>query len=181
MTAPLYKRLLGARYETLPARVCELHDLTGPSVWVGRADVERGASLIARIGAVLTSLPPAGADQPLRVSFEPNGDTEIWQRRFGHSVFRTVQFAHGDLLCEYVWPVTFLFALVPSADGLALRLQGLRVLGLPLPRLLHLTITTIESERDGRYRFQVDARLPLFGLLVRYAGWLERAAGAPNA
>jgi hypothetical protein len=33
-------------------------------------------------------------------------------------------------------------------------------------------VRTFECERDGRYRFEVEARLPLFGLLVRYSGWL---------
>ena len=31
---------------------------------------------------------------------------------------------------------------------------------------------TFEGERDGRYHFEVESRLPLIGLLVRYGGWL---------
>jgi hypothetical protein len=181
MTLPLYRRLLGASFDTLPARVRELHDLKGPSVWVGRADVERGTSLAARFAAALTSLPPTGHDQPLRISFEPRNGAEIWSRQFGRSVFCTVQSARGDRLCEHVWPGTFVFALVASPDGLALKLHGLRVLGVPMPRPLHPAIVTLESEREGRYRFDVEARLPLFGLLVRYAGWLERAAEGVKA
>jgi hypothetical protein len=33
-------------------------------------------------------------------------------------------------------------------------------------------VRTFESERDGRYSFEVEAHLPLVGLLVRYSGWL---------
>ncbi len=34
---------------------------------------------------------------------------------------------------------------------------------------------TNESERDGRYHFEVEAQLPLgLGLLVKYEGWLEK-------
>jgi hypothetical protein len=55
-----------------------------------------------------------------------------------------------------------------------------RVLSIPLPRRLHPCVRTFENQRDGRYRFEVEAHLPLVGLLVRYAGWLERAAG-PSA
>ena len=29
---------------------------------------------------------------------------------------------------------------------------------------------------NGRYEFEVEAHLPLFGLLVRYKGWLEPQA-----
>ena len=50
------------------------------------------------------------------------------------------------------------------------------MLGIPLPRLLHPTVRTFERERDGRYEFEVEAHLPLFGLLVRYSGWLEPQA-----
>jgi hypothetical protein len=52
-----------------------------------------------------------------------------------------------------------------------------RFLGVPLPRRLHPRVRTLESERDGRYRFEVEAHLPLLGLLVRYTGWLEREGG----
>ena len=47
MTLPLYRRVLGSRFDALPARVRELHDLHGPSVWAGMASVERGRSLAA--------------------------------------------------------------------------------------------------------------------------------------
>ncbi len=47
----LYRRLLGARFDELPPRVCELHDLTAPATWAGRADVERGKSWVARTAA----------------------------------------------------------------------------------------------------------------------------------
>jgi hypothetical protein len=55
---PLYRRLLGARFDALPARARELHDVTETSVWIGRADVERGRSWAARAVATLFSLPP---------------------------------------------------------------------------------------------------------------------------
>ena len=45
----------------------------------------------------------------------------------------------------------------------------------PLPRVLHPSVRTFEHERDGRYCFEVEAHLPLSGLLIRYGGWLQRA------
>ena len=70
MTEPLYRRLLGAGFDRLPKAVRELHDFTGVSIWDGRADVERGRSLAARIAAALTSAaargrrPAAAGDVP---------------------------------------------------------------------------------------------------------------------
>jgi Domain of unknown function (DUF4166) len=175
MTTPLYRRLLGARFDALPARVRELHHVAGTSVWTGRADVERGRSLLSRMVATLFGLPPAARDQALRVTFEPQGGREIWLRTFGSAVFRSVQHERGGLLCERVGPSTFVFALETSPQGMALKLRGVHFLGVPLPRLLAPSVATFESERDGRYRFEVEASLPLLGRIVRYEGWLEKA------
>ena len=177
MTMPLYRRLLGERFEHLPRRVRELHDLTGTSVWIGHADVERGRSLPSRVVATLFGLPPAGRDQALRVTFEPVGGKEIWSRSFGNAVFRSVQYERGGLLNERVGASTFGLALDTSADGMALKLKGVRLLGVPLPRFMSPSVCTFESERDGRYHFEVEAALPLLGRIVRYTGGLEKAAG----
>jgi hypothetical protein len=174
MIEPLYRRLLGSAFDRLPQRVRELHDFTGVSIWEGRAGVERGRSLAARIAAALTSLPPSGDDQPLRVTFHAIAEREIWARQFGPALFRSVQYEGGGLLHERVGPTTFVFTPVASEEGLALRLDGFRVLGVPLPRALHPVVRTFECEQSGRYHFEVEAHLPLFGLLIRYAGWLER-------
>lgn len=174
MTQPLYRRLLGERFAQLPARVRELHDVTGTSVWMGRADVERGRTLPSRIMATLFGLPPAGRDQALRVTFRADGDREIWSRSFGTAVFRSVQYERVGLLNERVGPSTFVFALDTSAQGMALKLQGVRFLGVPLPKMLAPSVVTFESERNGRYQFDVEASLPLLGRIVRYVGWLEK-------
>jgi hypothetical protein len=175
LSEPLYRRLLGPRFEDLPRRVRELHDLDRLSTWEGRAGVERGRSALARLAAALFSLPPEGPDQPLRVTFAASGAAEIWARQFGKALFRSVQYESRGLLRERVGPSTFVFMPLASAGGLALRLDGFRLFGVPLPRLLHPAVRTFECERDGRYCFEVEAKLPLLGLLVRYSGWLERA------
>jgi Domain of unknown function (DUF4166) len=177
MTEPLYRRLLGPDFERLPQRVRELHDFTGVSIWDGRARVERGRSLAARLAAALTSLPPEGDDQALRVTFHAQADREIWARQFGSALFRSVQYEKDGLLRERVGPATFVFTPLASEEGLALRLDGFRVLGIALPRALHPVVRTFEREQDGRYHFEVEAHLPLFGLLIRYGGWLEARGG----
>ena len=149
--------------------------MTATSRWSGRADVERGRGLAARLVAWMLGLPPEGRKQALSVTFEPIEGREIWTRMFGASVFRSVQDDQGGLLRERAGPVVFLFALETSGEGLALILRGVRVFGVPLPHFMHPLVRTFESERDGRYRFDVEGSLPLIGPIVRYAGWLERA------
>ena len=51
----------------------------------------------------------------------------------------------------------------------------MRVLGLPLPAGWFDGVHCREYEHDGRYVFQVEAALPLAGMLIRYEGWLEPA------
>jgi hypothetical protein len=171
---PLYRRVLGTCFAVLPARVQELHDLQTASEWAGMANVERGRSRLSRLAGWIAGLPPDGRDQALRVTFEPVGAKEVWTRRFGGVRFRSVQYQRGGCLCERAGPATFVFTPVASGNGLALQLEGFRLLGLPLPRLLHPSVRTWECEREGRYQFAVEARLPLAGLIVRYAGWLVR-------
>jgi hypothetical protein len=179
MSLPLYRRLLGTRFDELPPRVRELHDLTGPATWRGRADVERGTSLVARAMATLLSFPPTGRDQLLTVTFTPDRERERWRRQFGEKVFPSVQYERSGRLFERVGPSALVFTLEGSRDGLVLILTGVRFLGVPLPRLLHPKVRTIERDDGSRYRFEVESALPLFGLLVRYSGWLEKAAGKP--
>jgi hypothetical protein len=171
----LYRLLLGARFDTLPTHVRELHDLIERAVWSGRADVERGRSLASQAIATLFSLPPQGKDQPLRVIFEPGKGQETWTRVFGAHQFRSVQFEKDGMLAERVRASCLLSALDASSDGLALSLQRVLILGVPLPRMLNPRVRTSESQRNGRYHFALEAHLPVGGLLVRYAGWLERA------
>jgi hypothetical protein len=174
MSSSLYRRVLGQRFAALPRRVRELHDIEAASVWAGRANVERGRARLSRLAAFIAGLPPAGRDQPLCVTFEPLGTREIWTRRFGEASFRSVQFARQGFLCERVGPTTFVFTPAPTTGGLELVLQGVRVLGLPLPRPFAPSVQSSEWEREGVYHFKVEVRAPLAGLIIRYDGWLTR-------
>ena len=62
------------------------------------------------------------------------------------------------------------------ADAHIGKAVSFRKLGVPVPRFLVPKVETREFEKAGRYHFEVEARLPWFGRLVCYAGWLEPAA-----
>jgi hypothetical protein len=174
MTPPVYRRVLGADFDCLPAAVRQLHDLSAPSIWRGRANVKAGTSLVAHLLARLFRLPPAGDDQPLEVRFAPRDDHEVWERRFSRRTFVSRQYPAGALILECVGPVTLLLRPEGSGTGITLQMIGARLFGIPLPSFCVPHIATHEFEADGRYRFDVSASLPLIGLLVSYAGWLER-------
>jgi Domain of unknown function (DUF4166) len=169
----LYRRLLGPRFADLPPALRALHDGTRSTRWQGRADVARGTSTVMRLLATLFRLPPAGPDQLLTVTFELAGETEIWTRTFGQQRFRSVQFEQDDQLHETVGPSRLIMGVSADTSGLRLTMLGTRLLGVPLPRFLVPQIRAVETEQNGRFYFDVEARLPGFGRLVHYQGWLE--------
>lgn len=174
MTAPVYRRVLGVAFDALPARVRQLHDLDTTAVWTGRADVRRGSSLVARVMAVMFGLPPDGGDQPLIVTFKSVGDHEVWERNFSGRHFRSSQYASGGFILETIGPITLVLKPLASSSGLSLEMAAAKFFGMPLPLFVVPRIATRESDVNGRYRFDVAATLPLFGLLVAYDGWLEK-------
>ena len=81
--------------------------------------------------------------------------------------------AAGRRLHERVGIAEFEFKPVATADGLRLDTTGMRVLGITMPRALLPTIRSFDREfEDGSFGFDVEARLPLIGRLVRYRGRL---------
>jgi hypothetical protein len=79
----------------------------------------------------------------------------------------------GALLRERLGLATFEFALSASDGVLRWEPRRVSALGLPLPARWFRGVRAAESQRDGRYRFEVEAALPWIGELVRYEGWLE--------
>ncbi|WP_017963183.1 SDR family oxidoreductase [Rhizobium leguminosarum] len=172
---PLYQRILGSAWDQLPPALAALH-AGGARVASGRARIERGDGLLARIVARVIGFPPAGEDVPVTVRFAADGDKEIWKRDFGGTVFRSWQVeAKGrgrHLLAEVFGPFRVLMAPVPDGEKLRLVVRGWRFCGIPLPMILAPGGDTYEEERDGRFHFHVEIGGRLTGLVVRYTGWL---------
>ncbi|WP_428427854.1 DUF4166 domain-containing protein [Pararhizobium sp.] len=179
--APLYRRLLGRAWTHLPPAVAAMHDSTISRTVEGRAKVERGTGLLARLTAAVIGFPADNADIPVRVRFEYDGGRETWIRTFGIKSFRSVQSAASGrdacLLAEDFGPFRVLIALVPDNGRLRLVIRGWRLFGLPLPLFLAPGGETFEEERDGTFRFHVEITSPLTGLIVRYTGWLRPVSG----
>ena len=120
---------------------------------------------------------PAAAKQtPLTVRFAVRNGVETWTRVFGAEQFSSTQFAGegraANLLCERFGPLTFAMAVVVADGRLTLVPRSWNVLGLPLPMWLAPRATAYESVEGGRFRFHVEIRHALTGLIVRYRGGL---------
>jgi hypothetical protein len=178
---PLYRRILGSAWESLPPAVAAVHDSTVSRTVEGRAKVERGTGLLARLTATAVGFPADNPDVAVRVRFDCQGGRETWVRTFATKSFRSVQSAASGrdacLLAEDFGPFRVLIALVPGQGRLRLVIRGWRFFGLPLPLFLAPGGETFEEERDGIFRFHVEITSPLTGLIVRYTGWLRPVTG----
>lgn len=170
----MYRALLGAQFDALPEAVRAVHSGEASTMLTGRCDVERGASRLSALIGLVAGLPKAGRDVPLRVRIERDAARECWTREFAGRPMRSVLCAREGVLEERLGPGTFRFALERFPGGLRWRLVGARILGVPMPLAWFAGVEARESAEDGAYRFDVCARLPVAGLLVRYRGALER-------
>src|SRR5882757_2053842 len=104
LALPLYSRLPGDAYDTLPAPLREMHDLQGVWVAEGAATVTRGPGLLACIAAAVVGFPHAGANVALRVEFKLDNGRERWTRTFAGRAFHSTQEQgrgrYEWLLCE---------------------------------------------------------------------------------
>jgi hypothetical protein len=176
VATPLYASLLGEALHRLPAPIRAMHDVGRSLTAEGRARVTRGPHLFGRLAATLIGFPKAAADTPVRVQFDVSNEAETWTRTFRHRSFRSRQFAgrgrSDRLLCERFGPLTFVMALVVSAERLSLTTRRWSLFGLPLPMGLCPRAEAYESAEDGRFNFHVKIGHPLTGLIIQYDGWL---------
>ena len=168
---PLYERVMGPRYASLPEAVREMHRVCADGGASGEAVVERGEGLAARLIARVMGFPPAGR-YPLHVAFAERDGVETWTREFGPHSFESRLSERDGQLVERFGPLQFRFDLPSDDKGLAMELRGWSCLGIPLPMALAPRSRAREWQEDGRFRFDVPIALPLIGPVVHYTGWL---------
>lgn len=181
---PLYRRVLGRDFETLPPEVRALHDLRAAARATGFCDIERGRHWLSRLVGRVFAMPPAGTGVPVTVTFVPDGTAEAWRRDFGGAVLRSRQEYCPDApghLVERFGVLACRLQVAASDTGLDLLLRGVRFLGVPVPRPLWPRIAAGERVRAGLFHFDVAIKLPLAGLLIRYRGGLRPEPPARGA
>jgi hypothetical protein len=178
--APLYRRVLGEAWDLLPPPLQVMHAANGALVADGKAVIERGRGLLARLLARLMGFPPAGRDVPVTVTFQAEEGREHWRRSFGNRSFASVQEQGSGrfdrLLCERFGPFNFGLALVLESARLWFVVRRWSIVGLPLPAAWAPRGEAYEFAEDGRFHFHVEIDHPFMGLIVRYRGWLAPRA-----
>ncbi|MYZ46264.1 SDR family NAD(P)-dependent oxidoreductase [Rhizobiales bacterium L72] len=169
---PLYRRIMGARFDALPPLVRELHEVHRDGGASGEGEVVRGGSPVAGLIARMMRFPPAGRHK-LHVAFRESGGIETWTRDFGGHRFRSRLGVRAGHLVERFGPLRFHFELPSDGAGLRMEMRSWSAFGIPLPMALAPQSLAREWQEGDRFRFEVPVSLPLVGLVVRYTGWLR--------
>jgi hypothetical protein len=165
----LFRQLIGPDFAGLPLAVRNVHQDCDETALAGRCRIDRGGGMLAALFGAVSSLPKAGEDVPVRVTIRRRDGGETWARDFGGQPMVSSLRARDGLL----GPTTFRFALSADRERITWKVVGARVLGIPVPVSMFAGVSASESTEGGRYRFDVEARLPVVGLLVRYGGTLD--------
>lgn len=168
----MFARVLGAEFNAVSPRVRALHAARGTREYAGEVEVHRGEHWLSRLAGWATRLPPAGCSK-VRVRIDATAVEEHWTRHMGLHAMPSRLWARDGVLCEQLSAVRFFFRLSVHDGALHWRVAGASLIGVPLPRSWFTDVRAMESEHEGRYRFDVHATLPGVGLLVHYHGWLR--------
>jgi len=175
----LFQKALGPEaWSALDPAVRALHGPFEERVYVGRANVTPGESLLARFAAWFFRFPLEGGDVPVRLHKRREPWGEVWTRDFAGRRFRsTLTSAGPGRYRERFWLFTYEQDL-PVVDGrLGLPVRRGWFWRLPLPRVLLAGSDSWEfGGEDGASAFDVRLLAPVTGaLIVRYEGkvWPE--------
>src|SRR5262249_51241796 len=131
-----YRRLLGERFDALPATLREFHDITTERRFVAHFRITRGRGRLKALLCRLQGLPRAGDRIPLTLVLRPDGNGERWERRFPDVALASRQWQVGELLVESFGLLRLGFELVREGDALRLIVKRAWLLGLRWPLFL---------------------------------------------
>lgn len=174
MTPTLFQRLLGAGFYHLAPELKAMHSRRGVRQSKGVCTVERGRGVLARLACSVLGLPRSMRDAPFHVDVDAQPDSETWQRSFGGAPMRSRLRVDAGLLQDKTGPLRLRLRLLRIDKELHWVAEQGRVFSVfALPGRWLDGIRYREFATEGRYHVELDVRLPVFGTLLRYSGWLE--------
>lgn len=169
--ANVFRDLLGADYDRLPAAVRDFHDHKAPHVQ-GQAFSGGATHVVARLLRRIFGFPAIAEVMPVDIWLAKEGGRDVWRRSFGGRKFSSSFHVNADgTLDEKFGPFRFAFRLRVEGNRMYWDFERWGILRLPLPKALGPTISTYETEAaDGSFEFYSHADFPILGRLVHYHG-----------
>jgi saccharopine dehydrogenase-like NADP-dependent oxidoreductase len=175
---PLFRRLLGDAYDTMPPAIRQAHNVQGVLVLEGQADAASPDHVLGALIARLFRLPRSGSNLPVRVEMRSEDDgSETWTRIYPGVTMRS-NLRNADpgtqQLDEVFGPLSVRLQWTGTGHGLQLETRNARVFGCSLPDFLRPRSRASETiGADGQFHFDVPIALPLIGTIVHYKGSLK--------
>jgi hypothetical protein len=165
-----------------PAARNAIFDGEGVRAASGEAEVTTGGWAAQALLKML-GLDISRGFQKLDVAIVPDGDGELWRRDFASGAFTSRMIVSTEekapRLVEKYGPVSLVFALRGSKEGVDWQLEKGFVFGLALPhRLLPIVDARERLTEDGAYAFSIDIAAPVIGHLLGYSGRLRAVRNA---
>lgn len=171
-----FRRWLRGAADLLPPAIRQMHDDPLERSASGTVTVTRGTHPIAALMCRVLGFPLDGADLPLTVEFEPQGDGEIWRRIFPTSTFRSHLKpwpGRSGAVRECVGPLAYGFRLDTDAQGLRMIFERWWLCGIPMPRALGPRVAAAQWQESEDYCFSVDVSALGLGRVIAYRGRLR--------
>jgi len=166
----LYRRILGPRFDVLPAPLRRFHDDPAGGRGRGRFVVDRGRGRLARMLGGVLRFPAAGHDVPVTLRVSVEGDRERWMRDFGGTRLTSVQEGGEHWLRERIGPFRFRFRVSADPSGMTFRLDRVSIGAIPLPRFFAPWIEVdVLGEEDG-WRVRLQVSWSWVGRILAYDG-----------
>jgi hypothetical protein len=172
-TESVYRRVLGARFDQLPAILRNFHDAAGGSRARGTFQITRGDGLLRNAVAALLGFPRAGKDVPVRLEVRVEGDRERWLRHFPGRTLITTQWAEGQVLMESIGSTSFSSAIDIHGSRLSYEFRRAWFVGIPLPAWLSPYVDGRVDAGETGWSVAVHVYAPFLGKIVQYEGWVE--------
>jgi uncharacterized protein DUF4166 len=177
----MYETLVGeAAWNRLPAGLRAIHS---PGRARGRVRVRRGSGFAARLLGWICRFPAETDDVEVELCVSETGRGLRWDRRFGTVRMRSEQHVAGGRLRESFGPLVCDLEVGASNERLDFVVRRVSlVVGRWHARLPSSLAPRIGGRAEAcgtGARIEIEVWLPLAGLVLAYAGFVEAAGGAP--
>ena len=173
MTSSMYRAVMGEAFNRLAAPVQQFHTFAGHHEFQGEVQVGAPVTRLAKLLAVLLGAPLKPAQGSIRFELLAEPGTETWTRIFPGKTMRSTLTKTDNYVTERLGAARLTFALLERDEALEMRLEKMWFFGVPCPGWLMPQVGARETGEDSKLHFQIQASVPVVGLVTSYVGHLD--------